>query len=747
MIDLSDLKNFRERLNMTQQEMADRIGVSKASISNWEASPENLTLDKLQQYLNVVGLKVSDFEEQKEGKKLKIKVNKDTLTFRSELQTAFNKLEKAKIEITKGDETSIFNTIYSQTMNDLKKLQGTSRKVRVMVVGESDTGKSTFINHIVGQNIVPAHWEPATGMAIKILHSSEKPKWMMGNTLIVKNNLKEEFPVESWDLRDRDYFKSHVLEEGGIEIVSNFGEREGEEYDKNNATEQVIFTYVDSEILNAIEVWDTPGTGAGKDATSTKDEQVSIDARNNADVIVYLSSSPQFMHEKDFLLLRNDLEKLPKNFDEKHGLSKFSNAYIVASQADMLMPITGGGVEELELEISRKLSGGAKRFDETLSDEFYEQIGGTRSQLKNRYFAFTMKPEFQKICDKFNSDFSQFIEVSQEIVLESSVRKRDELVRSHISDMRKTKEKIENDRVNHDQLVKEAENKEANLDKILTGNEALYHELKNIVQDSRKVAKKDFETFYNSTISKSYLNDLIETGGFKNNKDDKEIFVNKISNLLAERHKSVMEKQAERFKDKLDKVVETTQISTGVSTSFFDYKAAVLGLVSSGVTVGVFAAVAATITSNLGLYILVAQIGGILTTAGIISSPIIATSTVAAFGGPVTWVIGIAVAAGAAIYSLFHRNAWKGKLIDNIIKSYSEEDALNQYLLGIDSFMDDSLNGVESIKKGLDLAATKDVEIAIQRSEADDKQFDLEIKQVGEFLKKFEGIFQLNKEV
>ena len=112
-----------------------------------------------------------------------------------------------------------------------------------------------------------------------------------------------------------------------------------------------------------------------------------------------------------------------------------------------------------------------------------------------------------------------------------------------------------------------------------------------------------------------------------------------------------------------------------------------------------------------------------------------------------TWVIGIAVAAGAAIYSLFHRNAWKGKLIDNIIKSYSEEDALNQYLLGIDSFMDDSLNGVESIKKGLDLAATKDVEIAIQRSEADDKQFDLEIKQVGEFLKKFEGIFQLNKEV
>ena len=34
-LELSDLRQLRERLNMSQQEIADRLGTTKTTISNW----------------------------------------------------------------------------------------------------------------------------------------------------------------------------------------------------------------------------------------------------------------------------------------------------------------------------------------------------------------------------------------------------------------------------------------------------------------------------------------------------------------------------------------------------------------------------------------------------------------------------------------------------------------------------------------------------------------------------------------
>ncbi|MCU5754553.1 helix-turn-helix domain-containing protein [Lactococcus lactis] len=54
-MDLSDLKLLRERSGMTQEDIAIRLGTTKGSISNWEANPQNLSIIKLKQYLDVVG--------------------------------------------------------------------------------------------------------------------------------------------------------------------------------------------------------------------------------------------------------------------------------------------------------------------------------------------------------------------------------------------------------------------------------------------------------------------------------------------------------------------------------------------------------------------------------------------------------------------------------------------------------------------------------------------------------------------
>ena len=258
------------------------------------------------------------------------------------------------------------------------------------------------------------------------------------------------------------------------------------------------------------------------------------------------------------------------------------------------------------------------------------------------------------------------------------------------------------------------------------------------LKQSKSIAESKFKLYYTQLLNKDSLLQEIENGGYKNSKDDKEIFANKISNLLADKYKGILDEEASKFEENIRKISEKIQISTQIPTSFFDFKAATLGLVASGVTAGAFAVVAAGITSNLGLYILVAQVGGLLTSAGIISSPIIATTAVSALGGPVTWVIGIAALVGGAIYGLFHRNAWKGKLAQSLIEGYENQDALGQYLDGIETFIKDTEKGVDDIKKGLDIAAKEDVKLSKLRSEANPQDFDNEIKQ----LKGFESSFK-----
>lgn len=64
-MDLSNLKLLRERSGMTQEDIAIRLGTTKGSISNWEANPQNLSIIKLKQYLDVVGGTLSDFEKKR----------------------------------------------------------------------------------------------------------------------------------------------------------------------------------------------------------------------------------------------------------------------------------------------------------------------------------------------------------------------------------------------------------------------------------------------------------------------------------------------------------------------------------------------------------------------------------------------------------------------------------------------------------------------------------------------------------
>lgn len=70
MLDLGKmLKELRVSKNLSQEEMANLVGVGKATIANYEANRRDLNFDKLQEILKALNISVKDFfSDEKEEK-------------------------------------------------------------------------------------------------------------------------------------------------------------------------------------------------------------------------------------------------------------------------------------------------------------------------------------------------------------------------------------------------------------------------------------------------------------------------------------------------------------------------------------------------------------------------------------------------------------------------------------------------------------------------------------------------------
>lgn len=67
------LRRLRERLNLTQQELADELGTSCTNISHWESStnlPQNKSIRMLQAYFGKDAISKEDFREDYTRKKM-----------------------------------------------------------------------------------------------------------------------------------------------------------------------------------------------------------------------------------------------------------------------------------------------------------------------------------------------------------------------------------------------------------------------------------------------------------------------------------------------------------------------------------------------------------------------------------------------------------------------------------------------------------------------------------------------------
>ncbi|WP_288926369.1 dynamin family protein, partial [uncultured Trichococcus sp.] len=346
-----DLKYFRERvLNMTQAEFADVMGKSQNTVSRWEKEPQNLTLEVLAEISANTGFSLGDILN------FKSKIHDPWKGEVSEMEKLRALKSDTNAKLKQLQDYMVVNSNSSQLhKNYADKLQKiyentlpSIRKPRVGFLGNSDVGKSTLINAMIGQDVLPAGWTPITSLLIYVIHTEDRPDFLGDDSVVVLSNRSGNKRVDIERLHDESYFDQCSIETGGINVLEKYGSREGEYYMSTDATAAVV--YIEAPLLKLCTLLDLPGYGTG----NPEDDVQAAEGKNNADILVYMSLANGFMHGNDISYLKEVLDSLKPIDTKPNSFEPLSNLFVVASQAHV--------VADKE-ELRNILEKGAERMD------------------------------------------------------------------------------------------------------------------------------------------------------------------------------------------------------------------------------------------------------------------------------------------------------------------------------------------------------------------------------------------------
>ncbi|MBU5294777.1 dynamin family protein [Anaerosalibacter bizertensis] len=712
------LKYFREEiLHLTQKEFADLIGVSQNTISRWEANPGSLELSTIILISQKTKYPLNDI--------LKLMTPKETLTKdwdydpkNWELLNEYkNKLKISSIKISQEIEKFKSNKILKDRLNSLKKITDNAirmlSKPKIAFLGNSDVGKSTMINTIIGRDVLPTGWTPLTSMQIRLIHSSEKPNKLGDNDTIILSSKGNINNIQSDRFNSSKFWDDFVVETGNKQLLQEYGDRKGKKYIRNKEKADVAFIYVDHPILRGCELWDLPGFGT---EDNEQDEFIAEQGKQNADAYMYLSISNGFMRGTDINYLKNVLDSISQITNDMKVLS---NLFIVATQSHVI-----------EDDISRNeiLAEGAIRMNSVLPTNFWTFKNKVLSEnnsnydpikhgefsyeaFEKRFFTFTKDSIIQS--SRLKEDFFTFLnQIAKNKMNEVNYYLKTSTM-GFMNSIDKSLQSLKNTKKPQIELKQLKENRVY----VLSDIENLANKSKIEIEKARNMCIKEFTNEYNNYMSISNLENILESKGYKNRKNDKEEFTTFVGNTIQQKFENIIYKHSKEYAKQLE--LEFDRLNKQAKVSF-DYRLSFVNSIVTGVTSFGALTIWMSTFGNLGGYIVATKIVGLLSSIGIsVGGGAAATAFLASIGGPITIVLAISIIAGTIVGLLTGRN-WKNKFAENVINAYKKENVLEKYLEAINKYWDDTLasyntnnmikeydNQINELKNKIDLSETE----------------------------------------
>lgn len=406
------LKAFREEyMEMGLEEFSKLVKIDKKTIQNYEKNPESLPEDVSNQIIEATGEDAMDiYTEGYAYKEIKYKAWEINSFKEKEIiqnninyyNTLLKRLKNKKLTIP---DSFIVRDNYEVKINLITEMLNKIKKPSVTLFGASSAGKSTMINHILGDNLLPANFSRTTSAVTKIVHVEDKPEYMGEDSIAIFKTLDgESDAIETHKLFDEEYFNSHLLETGNFDLIEKYGKYEEEKNKKiqnfglvernrkqkvvkvqkeDLDIERTIVCYVEAPILHLCNIWDVPGTKVNE-----KDSQIAKNVLAKADITLYLSKATQFLQADDQAEIKELMQKSSDFVNRYKKTDLFENIFIIASQAGEVNNSvnTNQSVEEI---IEDRLAD----FYDTLERKYFteKEIGFNFETLQNRTFAFDVK--------------------------------------------------------------------------------------------------------------------------------------------------------------------------------------------------------------------------------------------------------------------------------------------------------------------------------------------------------------------
>jgi len=739
----------REQAGLSQSDVAARSDVfrmgrtlDQRTVSRIEQQPITADAIKIAGYLSAVGVQPQQYYDllteltYKEDDEIMGAENNSCIV--RKLSDAKHKVSTAKSIVANANHDYIKALGLVDRFEQIESLlNGLNRKPVIGCFGHFDAGKSTLINTVLNQNLLPTKYQPATCVVNLLMHVSDRPESIPSVVALFRKGFKPHM------IHDDAMVDKYLIEQGNVEILDRLGVHNHDEEIPNDAYIAIIFSA--AEVLKRVWFLDTPGDLNSSDEGDTEKALGGVEL---VDGVIFISNHTGFFKDSDLGFSANIIRQRPpinNNDSISHLLFVQSHCHSEISIKDVKF-VGEATFKRIKKQLDRLI------FNAWQEDGYIQELP-TSEELTSRVQPFWREnDDFRSKTLKRIYDMADFLIANHEAIVEQNIeRALDQLiliVQGAISNLDAKKQSTL-------ERVQEVEEQDA---RFRSKAEELIAEFNDLIKscETHKISDiGSMESYYLYNTSADGLAELIEDT-YSDKKEAQSEIGNYISQLLTAKLESILKSSGKLISMEVDKLLSRWQeaapnfnkaeINTdiggvNINVSAFNSHAAFVGGLAGLGSLGAMSLYVSTIASNLGAYILVGKAAGVLVSLGLVGSVTTVTSFVAAIGGPITIGIALAASIGYIIYRLAG-GSWQKSLAKKVAEAIRKENVWGKVEKPISDFWG---NTEKAISAGLDeLIAQTDIYISKLKEEA---KMDYDPDQIDSCMLKLEYVISVIKEV